>query len=282
MSLVVSQLRKSFPTRGGDLVILRDVNLQLAAGEALAILGPSGSGKSTLLHILGTLDRPSGGTVRLEEQDPFALSERELAHFRNRRIGFVFQDHYLLPQCTVLENVLIPTLAAGVDGREKYPERARTLLERVGLSERLDHRPAELSGGERQRVSLARSLILSPSLLLADEPTGNLDRKTAQGVGELLVDLYQQEKVMLIVVTHSQELARMLPAQREMVDGALAPWSMASTRPGLGEGMRPGPETAASPGHDPLSETARHTPGKGTPDAGDKPQPHPHDPGGGP
>lgn len=225
MSLNVSHLRKSFPTRGGELVILRDVDLELQPGQALAVLGPSGSGKSTLLHILGTLDRPTGGTVRLENQDPFALPDRDLAHFRNRRIGFVFQDHYLLPQCTVLENVLLPTLAAGGDDRGTHQDRARVLLERVGLSHRLDHRPAELSGGERQRVSLARSLILKPSLLLADEPTGNLDRKTALSIGELLVGLYQQENVMLIVVTHSPDLARMLPERREMVDGSLETWT---------------------------------------------------------
>jgi len=225
MSLTVTHLRKSFVTRSGELGVLRDVDLSLNPGEALAVLGPSGSGKSTLLHIVGTLDRPTAGEVRLAGQDPFALSDRELANFRNKRIGFVFQEHYLLPQCTVLENVLIPTLAGGGGQREKCAERARTLLERVGLSQRLDHRPAELSGGERQRVSLARSLILSPSLLLADEPTGNLDRKTAQSVGELLVELYKQENVMLIVVTHSPELARMLPTQREMVDGSLEAWS---------------------------------------------------------
>lgn len=225
MTLAVSHLQKSFPTRGADLVVLRDVNLQLDAGQAVAILGPSGSGKSTLLHILGALDRPTAGSVRLQDQDPFGLSDRDLALFRNRRIGFVFQDHYLLPQCTVLENVLIPTLASPGQDRDETNARARMLLERVGLTQRLDHRPAELSGGERQRVSLARSLILAPSLLLADEPTGNLDRKTAHTVGELLCQLYQQEKVMLIVVTHSPDLARMLPRQLEMVDGQLVAWS---------------------------------------------------------
>ncbi|MFO0968122.1 MAG: ABC transporter ATP-binding protein [Gemmataceae bacterium] len=225
MTLAVSHLQKSFPTRSGDLAILRDVNLQLNPGEAVAVLGPSGSGKSTLLHILGALDRPTGGSVRLEGQDPFTLSDPDLARFRNRKIGFVFQDHYLLPQCTVLENVLIPTLAGAGADKEKVQRRARTLLERVGLAQRLDHRPAELSGGERQRVSLARALILEPVFLLADEPTGNLDRKTAQAVGELLAQLYQQENVMLIVVTHSVELARLLPKQVEMVEGRLEPWN---------------------------------------------------------
>ncbi|MBI1830586.1 MAG: ABC transporter ATP-binding protein, partial [Planctomycetes bacterium] len=220
-------------TRGGELSVLRDVNLTMQSGEALAILGPSGSGKSTLLYLLGTLDRPTSGTYKLGDQEPFLLSDAELAHFRNQSIGFVFQDHHLLPQCSVLENVLIPTLAGGAltpnaspGGRgETYESRARELLQRVGLSERLDHRPAELSGGERQRVAVARALIHKPLLVLADEPTGNLDRKTAQTVGQLLVEMHQHEQTMLIVVTHSVELARTLPKQLEMLDGTLAPWS---------------------------------------------------------
>jgi lipoprotein-releasing system ATP-binding protein len=222
MTLTVEHLCKDYPTRSGPLTVLRDVSLQLERGQALAVMGPSGSGKSTLLHILGTLDQPTSGTVRLAGNDPFALSERDLADFRNKNIGFVFQDHYLLPQCSVLENVLIPTLAgAQSDGQtEKW---ARELLDRVGLSQRLEHRPAELSGGERQRVAVARALIRKPVLLLADEPTGNLDRKTAQEVGALLLELHQQEQNMLIVVTHSAELARMFPTRMEMADGRLEP-----------------------------------------------------------
>jgi lipoprotein-releasing system ATP-binding protein len=200
--------------------VLRDLSFELNRGEALAVMGPSGSGKSTLLHILGTLDQPTSGTVRLEGKEPFTLSERELADFRNRHIGFVFQDHHLLPQCSVLENVLIPTLVGSHAGNESE-NWARQLLNRVGLSDRLDHRPAELSGGERQRVAVARALIHHPVLLLADEPTGNLDRHTAQLVGKLLLDLHQQERTMLVVVTHSVELARNFPQQMEMVDGAL-------------------------------------------------------------
>src|SRR5262245_61548852 len=176
MSLVVRHLGKDYPTRTGPLSVLRDVDLDLGRGDALAVMGPSGSGKSTLLHILGTLDTPTRGTVRLDGQDPFALPERALADFRNRHVGFVFQDHHLLPQCSVLENVLIPTLVGRHDG--EAPARARRLLERVGLGDRLEHRPAELSGGERQRVAVARALIHKPALLLADEPTGNLDRHT--------------------------------------------------------------------------------------------------------
>jgi lipoprotein-releasing system ATP-binding protein len=218
MTLCIYHLSKDYPTRSGPLHVLREISLELAPGEALAVTGPSGSGKSTLLHIIGTLDRPTAGSVRLNDRDPFTLPEPELADFRKRSIGFVFQDHYLLPQCSVLENVLIPTLTGGPQHAEL---RARELLDRVGLRERLEHRPAELSGGERQRVALARALIQKPVLLLADEPTGNLDRRTAHAVGELLVELHRQEGLMLIVVTHSPELARLFSRRREMLDGIL-------------------------------------------------------------
>ena len=219
--LIAANLAKDYPTRSGPLAVLRDVSFQLAPGEAFAILGQSGSGKSTLLQILGALDRPTGGRVTLGGEDPFSLSESALARFRNRRVGFVFQDHHLLPQCSVLENILVPTLAAADVDRDQILQRARRLCDQVGLGPRLDHRPAELSGGERQRVALARALILQPNLLLADEPTGNLDRKTAQTVAELLLDLHRLEKTILIVVTHSVELAKMLPRQMEMIDGCL-------------------------------------------------------------
>jgi lipoprotein-releasing system ATP-binding protein len=220
MSLQVDQLCKDYPTRSGPLSVLRGISFELNRGAALAIMGPSGSGKSTLLHILGTLDQPTSGSVRLDGKDPFALPERQLADFRNRHIGFVFQDHYLLPQCSVLENVLIPTLVS-TDHQVDSETWARKLLERVGLSGRLDHRPAELSGGERQRVAVARALIHHPGLLLADEPTGNLDRHTAQAVGRLLLELHSQEQTILIVVTHSADLARSFPRREEMVDGHL-------------------------------------------------------------
>jgi lipoprotein-releasing system ATP-binding protein len=200
--------------------VLRDISFELGPGEALAVMGPSGSGKSTLLHILGTLDRPTSGCVRLAGNDPFALAERDLADFRNRHIGFVFQDHYLLPQCSVLENVLIPTLPAGNSRNGAHPW-ARELLDRVGLAGRLEHRPAELSGGERQRVAIARALVQHPAVLLADEPTGNLDRRTARTVGQLLLDLHRQEQTVLVIVTHSSELAGLLPRQMEMADGML-------------------------------------------------------------
>src|SRR5262245_46938657 len=192
MALEVQHLCKDYPTRSGPLPVLRDLSLKVERGEALAVMGPSGSGKSTLLHILGTLDCPSSGTVQLGGQNPFVLSEPELADFRNRHVGFVFQDHHLLPQCSVLENILIPTLVSS-EGRADTDKWARDLLQRVGLSARLEHRPAELSGGERQRVAVARALIRRPILLLADEPTGNLDRQTAQTVGQLLLELHRQE-----------------------------------------------------------------------------------------
>lgn len=218
--LVVEAVTKQFPTRGEPLVVLRETSLRLTAGQNVAILGPSGSGKSTLLHLLGTLDRPTSGTVELDGQDPFQLDEPQLARFRNRHIGFVFQDHHLLPQLSALENVLVPTVA---DGRPDAAElrRAKDLLDRVGLGERMDHRPAELSGGERQRVGVARALVRQPKLLLADEPTGNLDRHSAASVGRLLVELQQQENAMLVVVTHSPELANLLDQRYELVDGTL-------------------------------------------------------------
>jgi lipoprotein-releasing system ATP-binding protein len=220
MTLVASHLRKEYPTRSAPLIVLEDINLELGRGELVAVMGPSGSGKSTLLHLLGALERPTSGSVRLDGLDPWSLTERQLAAFRNQRIGFVFQDHHLLPQCSALENVLIPTLVQRNSGPDRE-QRARSLLERVGLSDRLEHRPAELSGGERQRVAVARALINQPLLLLADEPTGNLDRKSAQAVGELLCELARQEQAILVAVTHSMELARQFPQRRELCDGRL-------------------------------------------------------------
>lgn len=220
MALEVHDLHKEYPTRAEPLHVLRGISFRIERGESLVIMGPSGSGKSTLLHILGTLDEPTRGTVQIEGTDPFTLPERQLADFRNRHIGFVFQDHHLLPQCTVLENVLLPTLAQRGSGKATR-DWAVELLKRVGLADRLEHRPAELSGGERQRVAVARALIQKPVLLLADEPTGNLDRRTAAEVGKLLIELHRQENTMLIVVTHSIDLARLFPHRSEMVDGKL-------------------------------------------------------------
>lgn len=218
--LLADNLTKQFATRGEPLVVLREVSLRLAAGENLAIVGPSGSGKSTLLGILGAIDAPTSGRVVLDGQDPATLAEPELAAFRNRKIGFVFQDHHLLPQCSALENVLLPTIPAGPASQETI-HRAEGLLKRVGLGDRLDHRPAELSGGERQRVALARALINRPLLLLADEPTGNLDRTTAERIGDLMLELQQQERMMLVVVTHSRRLANQMARQLELDEGML-------------------------------------------------------------
>jgi lipoprotein-releasing system ATP-binding protein len=204
--------------------VLDGVGLQLAPGDALAVMGPSGSGKSTLLHLLGTLDRPTGGTLRLFGQDPTTLDETAAAAFRNREIGFVFQDHGLLPQLTALENVVLPTLvAADAPGGRERAERARGLLAAVGLEARAGHRPAQLSGGEKQRVALARALVMEPRLLLCDEPTGNLDRRAAEAVADLLLELQAAGRAILVVVTHSAELAARLPRRLHLSGGRLQP-----------------------------------------------------------
>jgi len=218
--LIVQNITKAFPTRAESLSVLRGISLEMSRGENLAILGPSGSGKSTLLYILGTLDVPTSGRLSLLDQDPFALDEPQLADFRNSHIGFVFQDHYLLPQCSVLENVLLPTIARrGTNGA--LADRAKLLIDRVGLSDRIDYRPTELSGGQRQRVAVARALVRNPVLLLADEPTGNLDRTSAAAVGELLLDLQHESHTILIVVTHNLELAAHFNRRLELDAGQL-------------------------------------------------------------
>ncbi len=220
--LEVVQVSKEYPTARGPLSILREVTLTFRPGDAVAITGPSGSGKSTLLYLLGGLEPPTEGEIRLDGQNPYQLNERELAAYRNRQVGFVFQDHHLLPQCTVLENVLIPTLVRPAEERGREA-RARDLLGAVGLLDRLDHRPAELSGGEKQRVAIARALIGSPTLLLCDEPTGNLDPVSAATVADLLLDLHRREQTILLVVTHSAELAARFPIHYQMRGGALHP-----------------------------------------------------------
>ena len=219
-TLVVEQLAKSYPSPNGALPILKGVDLTMSRGDAMAITGPSGSGKSTLLYILGALDAPDSGTVTLDGNQPLRLSEAEQAQFRNTQIGFIFQDHHLLPQCSVLENVLIPMLAGrGADAAAET--RARELLQRVGLAERISHRPAQLSGGERQRVAVCRALINRPILLLADEPTGNLDQDTAENIGSLLLDLNREQNTLLVCVTHNQELAGRFPRRCHLQDGLL-------------------------------------------------------------
>jgi lipoprotein-releasing system ATP-binding protein len=221
--LIAKDITKSYPTPRGVLPILNGISLTLRRGDAIAITGPSGSGKSTLLYILGALEPPSSGSVTLEGSNPFELGERAQAAFRNQHVGFVFQDHSLLPQCSVLENVLTPTLAASSrDGSATTDERrARELLTQVGLAERLDHRPAELSGGEKQRAAVARALILNPTLLLCDEPTGNLDRSSASAVAELLLRLHAARQTILITVTHSMPLAERFARRYEMEEGKL-------------------------------------------------------------
>jgi ABC-type lipoprotein export system ATPase subunit len=213
------------PGRSTPLKILDGVSLQIRGGESLSVVGPSGSGKSTLLHILGTLDRPTSGEVLLSGQDLNRLTDDQLALVRNERIGFVFQFHYLLPQCSVLENVLVPTLACKkavpANGSETSGARAVRLLQRVGLGDRLSHRPAQLSGGERQRVAVVRALINQPPVLLADEPTGALDHGSAQQLAALLTELNQEEHVALVVVTHATDLAQRMQTVYELCDGQL-------------------------------------------------------------
>ncbi len=210
------------PQSANSLTVLDGVSLEVQPGESLAIVGPSGSGKSTLLQIIGTLDQPTSGEVLLDGRSLARLTETQLAELRNQRIGFVFQAHYLLPQCTVLENVLVPTLALGHPrDSEAVGQRAERLLRRMGLAERMTHRPGQLSGGERQRVAVVRALINQPQLLLADEPTGALDHASAQQLGQLLVELNRDEKVTLIVVTHSRELARRMNRVLALKDGHL-------------------------------------------------------------
>ena len=224
--LKLTRVSKDYVAASGapPLRVLRDVTLEVARGESLAIIGPSGCGKSTLLNIIGTLDRPSAGEVLLDGKDLSRLSDLELAAVRNRQIGFMFQSHHLLPHCSVWENVLVPTLvgqASNLSPTETADKRAERLLKRVGLGERLHHRPVQLSGGERQRVAVVRALINQPPLLLADEPTGALDRASAEALGQLLVELNREEGVTLIVVTHALDLARRMGTVWELRDGEL-------------------------------------------------------------
>ena len=220
--LEVDRLSKSFRMPAGELRVLDHVSFSLAPGERMSIMGPSGSGKSTLLSILGALEEPTSGWVRLDGDDPCSMTANERASFRNRRIGFVFQEHHLLSGCTAIDNVVLPALARGGVSRD-IEVRARRLLERVGLGDRGNALPAELSGGERQRVAVARALVLSPRLLLADEPTGQLDARAAATVTDLLVELVAETGGILVVVTHAEAVAARVGAIRHLVDGRLAP-----------------------------------------------------------
>jgi lipoprotein-releasing system ATP-binding protein len=224
--LTLSAITKRYESTAGteSIAVLNQVSFDLDPGQSIAIVGPSGSGKSTLLNIIGTLDHPSSGSITLDGQDLTRLDDIALADARNRLLGFVFQAHHLLPQCTVLENVLVPTLPLKDNQlRASAPERARQLLDKVGLGGRLSHRPGQLSGGERQRVAVVRALINQPKLLLADEPTGALDRASATNLGDLLIRLNQEEGVTLIVVTHALDLAKRMHRAFELRDGMLEP-----------------------------------------------------------
>ena len=219
--LRLEQVAKSYPSGTETIRVLDAITLEILSGESVAVTGPSGSGKSTLLNIIGTLDRPTTGKVFLDGEELNGLAEDKLAEIRNRRIGFIFQAHHLLPQCSVLENVLVPTLAFK-SSRPGAKDRAVQLLQRVGLGDRLTHRPGQLSGGERQRVAVVRALINQPKLLLADEPTGALDKNSAHALGELLVELNCEENVTLIVATHALDLAEKMQRQFKLENGKLA------------------------------------------------------------
>jgi len=220
--LEVAGLSKTYPTPSGGLQVLDDVSFTVADGGRLAVMGPSGSGKSTLLSILGTLEEPSAGSVRVDGADPFAGGPEERARFRNRTVGFVFQEHHLLAGCTALDNVLLPALATGRP-TAAIVGRARALLDRVGLDRRHGHLPGQLSGGERQRVAVARALVLGPRVVLADEPTGQLDSRGAATVTDLLVELAGEAGGMLVVVTHADAVAERIGTVRRLVDGRLLP-----------------------------------------------------------
>ena len=225
MLLELKNIGKTFeiPSQKEALTVLRDINLQVNPGDTIGIIGPSGSGKSTLLNIMGALDKPTSGTVRFAGEKYDALNEQELAEMRNRDIGFIFQLHHLLPQCTVLENVLIPTIPHKKPDKENVADRAKILLKRVGLDKHLDYFPAQLSGGERQRVAVVRALINKPKLLLADEPTGSLDQKSSNELGQLLSELNREQDVTLIVVTHSNSLAARMAKVYKLETGTLNP-----------------------------------------------------------
>ncbi|MFA9470772.1 MAG: ABC transporter ATP-binding protein [Deltaproteobacteria bacterium] len=216
--VTVQNVTKTFEHEGRSLEVLKGIDLEIGSGEMVTIVGPSGAGKSTLLHLIGTLDLPTEGRILYGGRDVTRLGSSDLAEFRNRSIGFVFQFHHLLPEFTALENVMMPGL---IQGGRRLENRARELLSEVGLSERLTHRPGELSGGEQQRVALARALLMQPKLVLADEPTGNLDSQTSDSVQSLIFDLNRRHGITFLIVTHSRDFAAMMPRQVSMKDGRI-------------------------------------------------------------
>ena len=218
--LEVSDLCKSFGTKAGKVEVLKGINLKVAAGETIALVGASGAGKSTLLHVMGTLDRPTSGKVLFGDDDVFQMGDKVLARFRNRSIGFVFQFHHLLPEFSALENVMMPLLISGMK-RDVAEKISADLLGDVKLAHRLSHKPGELSGGEQQRVAIARALVMSPRLLLADEPTGNLDMKTSDEVHDILAEIHRQKGITLIIVTHNERLAARMGKTVRLIDGRI-------------------------------------------------------------
>jgi lipoprotein-releasing system ATP-binding protein len=239
MALIeLRRIFKSYFLHGKRIDVLSDVSLDVEKGELISLIGPSGAGKSTFLHVLGTLDAPAAGTMTFEGRNVFTMNDAELAELRNRNIGFVFQSHFLLPEFTAVENVAMPALLRRMDRKTALHD-ARALLERMGLLARAEHRPGELSGGESQRVALARALVLKPTLLLADEPTGNLDPATGEGIHNLLREVNRDLGVTAVVVTHNEELARSMPRQLRMAGGHIVPVN-ASTGPDSGEPLPSG------------------------------------------
>jgi lipoprotein-releasing system ATP-binding protein len=218
--LEVSELYKSFSTRAGKVEVLKGINLKVAEGETIALVGASGAGKTTLLHMMGTLDRPTSGRVMFGDSDVFQMADMALARFRNRSIGFVFQFHHLLPEFSALENTMMPLLISGMK-KDEAKIIAAGLLADVGLGHRVEHKPGELSGGEQQRVAIARALVASPRLLLADEPTGNLDMKTSDEIHEILAGIHREKGITLIIVTHNERLAARMGKTIRMADGRI-------------------------------------------------------------